>query len=388
MNLEPPILSSHATLERLDPLSAAAARPVTRGAALLALSVPVVVTAVRPQEVVQPVWLVVSFVALIVAVGILLRRSHPNRPVWSSPSAQVFQVLVTIMLIASAVSTLGANLMIRDDWGPIVAGILLVAITPYRPAREIALWTVVHSLTCAVVGMVHAPYASGDFPPLTYAVVGSAAVAVLGFTAAAYARSLNQSTQLWQIRAWQAASAAARDNREALARSVQQDRVSLLNREVVPYLQRMAAAGTVTEDDRDEARRLSAGIRTLLVSDVEKSWAQLMLDELVARHPHLNIRARADDPDNLGGHAVLERRTVLRALAAISLERLAATEIDVHLSAPEGRLRVVWSVATPRPMTDARRALRSMTELIRGVTQRSQVHESAGRLVIEFDYGY
>jgi hypothetical protein len=108
----------------------------------------------------------------------------------------------------------------------------------------------------------------------------------------------------------------------------------------------------------------------------------------VAKHPRLNIRAHADDPDDLGGHAVSERRTLLRALAAISLERLAASELDLHLSAPEGALRVVWSVTTPQPLTDARRALRSMLELIRGVTVRSHVHERAGRLVVEFEYGY
>lgn len=388
MNLDPPIPSSHVTLERLDPLAAAAARPVTTGAALLALAVPTVMIAVRVHEITQPAWLVVAYAALFTAVWILLHRSHPTRPVWLTPSAQVFHVLLAIMLIASAASTQGANAMLRDDWGPLVVGILLVATTPYRPAREIALWTAVQTLLCAVLGIVQSPFAASDFPTLTYAVTGSVAVAVMGCTAAAYARSLTHSTQLWQTRAWQAAAAAAVDKRVGVARSVQQERVSLLNRDVVPYLQRVVASDTVSESDRDDARRLATSIRSLLVADVERSWAQLMLDDLVARHPRLNIQARADDPENLGARAVLERRTLVRALAAISVERLAATELDLHLSAPEGRLRVVWSVATPRPMADARRALRSMTELIRGVTLRSSVHEHAGRLVIEFDYGY
>ena len=388
MNLDPPIPSSHVTLERLDPLAAAAARPVTTGAAVLALAVPTAVIALRTHEITQPAWLVVSYAALFAAVVILLNRSHPTRPVWTAPSAQVFQVLLVIMLITSAASTLGANALVRDDWGPIAVGILLVATTPYRPAREIVLWTVVHSLICAAVAIVQEPFFATDFPVLTYAVAGSVAVAVMGFTAAAYARSLTHSTQLWQTRAWEAAAAAARENRGAVARSVQQQRVSLLNREVVPYLHRVVASPTVSDDDRDEARRLSDSIRTLLVADVERSWAQLMLDDLVAKHPQLNIRARADDPENRGGQAVLERRTLVRALAAISVERLAATELDLELSAPDGRLRVVWSITTPRSMTDARSALRSMIELIRGVTVRSHVYERAGRLVIEFEYGY
>ena len=388
MNTDVPIPSSAATLERLDPLAAAAARPVTTGAALLALALPTVMIALRVEEITQPVWLVVSYVSLFAAVWILLHRSHATRPVWSPPSAQLFHVLLAVMLVTSAASMSGANALLRDDWGPLVVGVLLVASTPYRPAREIVFWTVVHTLLCAVLGIVQAPSAESDYPALTVAVTGSVAVAVMGFTAAAYARSLTHSTQLWQTRAWQAAAAAALENRSGVARSVQQQRISLLNREVVPYLHRILEAPTVSDDDRDEARRLSHSIRSLLVADVEKSWAQLMLDDLVARHPRLNIVARADDTDDLGSREVLERRTLLRALAAISVERLAASELELRLSAPEGRLVVQWSVETPRSLTDARRDLRSMLELIRGVTLRSGLHERSGRLVIEFEYGY
>ncbi len=388
MNLDPPIPSSEVTLERLDPLSAAAARPVTTGAALLALALPPITLLTRSHEVTQPLWLIVSFTALAGAVWLLLDRSRASRPLWQPASAQVFQVLLATVLVTSAASTAGANALIRDDWAPLVVGVLLVASTPYRPAREIVFWTVVHTLLCAALGIVQSSSASTDVPVLTLAVTGSFSVSVMGFAAAAYARSLNSSTQLWHDRAWQSAAAAAVEHRSGVARSVQQRRVSLLNREVVPYLQRVVAAESIGDDDRDEARRLARSIRTLLVTDVEKTWAQLMLDDLVARHPRLNITALADDPDDLGRRSVLERRTLLRALAAISVERLAATELALRLSAPEGRLAVQWIVATPRPLPDARRELRSMLELIRGLTLRSSVHEQPGRLVLEFEYGY
>ncbi|MBX9717752.1 MAG: hypothetical protein K2X36_02790 [Microbacteriaceae bacterium] len=388
MNLDPPIPSSEVTLERLDPLSAAAARPITTGAALLALALPPVTVLSRSYEVTQPIWLIVSFTALAAAVWLLLDRSRASRPLWRPAAAQVFQVLLASVLVTSAASTAGANALIRDDWAPLVVGVLLVASTPYRPAREIMFWTIVHTLLGAALGVVQSPSASTDVPVLTLAVTGSFSVAVMGFAAAAYARSLNSSTQLWHDRAWQSAAAAALEHRSGVARSVQQRRVSLLNREVVPYLQRVVEAGSIGDDDRDEARRLARSIRTLLVTDVEKTWARLMLDDLVARHPRLNITALADDPDDLGRRAVLERRTLLRALAAISVERLAATELELRLSAPEGRLSVQWSVATPRPLPDALRELRAMLELIRGLTLRSSVRELPGRLVLEFEYGY
>ena len=388
VNLDPSIPSPEVTLERLDPLSAAAARPVTRGAALLALAIPPVSLISAAHEATQPLWLVVSYAALVSAVWTLLDRSNTARPVRRHPSAQLYQVLLVVMVLPSVAASLGTNDQLRDDWAPLVVGVMFIASTPYRPSREIAFWTVVHTSVCAALGLVQAPFVISDMPTLTYAVTGPFSVAVMGFAAAAYARSLDSSTQLWHDRAWRAAAAAGIEHRSGVARSVQQRRISVLNREVVPYLQRVLQAEAVSDDDRDEARRLARSIRTLLVADVEKTWVQLMLDDLVGRHPRLNITTAAIDPDDLGRHAALERRTLLRALAAISVERLVATDLTLQLSAPEGRLAVRWSVATPRPRDDARREMRSMLELIRGLTVRSSVYEQQGHLVIEFEYGY
>lgn len=376
------------TLERLDPLSAAAARPVTTGATALAVSVPLLVAATRGHEIVQPAWFVVSLLFLLAASAVLLDRSRASRPVWQAPSAQVFQLLLMAVAVTSALSTAGANERLRDDWAPLVIGVLLVASTPYRPAREIVAWTALHTILCAGLGIAQAPAAVSAVPTATYAITGSFTVALLGLAAAAYAHSLNTSTRLWQERAWQAAAAVAREQRAGVARSVQQRRITVLNHEVVPTLQRVVEADQLTDADRDEARRLAASIRELLVADVERGWAQQMLDDVVARHPRVNIVAIADDPDDLGRQAALERRTLLRALAVVVVESLSASELHLRLRALEGRLAVECVVTTPRPFADARRELRSMLELIRGLARRSSVSEREGLLVIEFAYGY
>ncbi len=384
LGLSPP----EVTLERLDPLSAAAARPVTTGAAALALAIPPLTVATRWSEIVQPLWLVVALAALIAAVWLMLDRSRLNRPVWRAPSAQLLQLLLVTMAVASALSTLGTNAYVRDNWAPLTIGIVLVALTPYRPARELALWATVHTLVCAVLGILQAPWAVSDAPTLAYAVTGSLPVAVLGFAAAAYARSLNGSIARWKERAWVAAAETAGRQRGSVARSVQQQRITTLNLEVVPYLSRAVDADELTDDDRDEARRLARSIRALLVAEIERGWAETMLDELVGRYPHLNIVARADDPGNAGGRAALEQRTLLRAIAELSIRRLAATELDLRLQSEEGRLQVRWLISTPRPTADARRELRGVIELIRGVTDRSRVFEQSGRIALEFEYGF
>lgn len=376
------------TLERLDPLSAAAARPVTTGAAILAIALAVVVVATTADEITSIPWLVVSLSALVSAVWLLLDRSRVYRPIWRSPSAQVLQLLLVVMTITAALSTLGANERLRDDWAPLVVGIILIALTPYRPAREIALWATVHTLVCAVLGMLQSPWAYGDVPALLVAVVGSLAVALMGFGAAAYAYSLNRAIVRWHERAWAAARQTALKERGGVARSVQQQRVTTLNRDVVPYLSRVVDAAELTDDDIDEARRLSASIRALLVADIERGWAAALLDELVARHPHLNNAVRADDPDDAASRATLEQRTLVRAIAEVSIRRLAATEIDLRVRAPEGRLTVQYTIITPRPDADALHELRGIVELVRGVTERSSVTSRLGRITLEFAYGY
>lgn len=383
-----PLPEREITLERLDPLSAAAARPVTTGAALLVAVLPLLVALTRGHEIVQPVWFVVSYLLVLTACALLLDRSRPTRPVWQSPSAQVFQLLLMATAVTSALSTAGSNDRLRDDWAPLVVGVLLMASTPYRPAREIVGWTALHTLLCAGLGIAQAPAATSGVPTVTYAITGSFTVAILGLAAAAYAHSLNTSTRLWQERAWQSAAAIAGEQRAGVARSVQQRRITVLNHDVVPTLQRLVDATDLSEADRDEARRLARSIRSLLVAEVEKCWAQQMLDEVVARRPRLNIVATADDPDDHGRGAALERRTLLRALAVLAVETLGASAVELRLRAPEGRLAVTCAITTPMAMADARHELRSMLELIRGFARRSSIRELDGRVVVEFEYGY
>lgn len=374
-------------LERLDPLSAAAARPVTRGAAFLAAGLALATVLARPTEIVYPGWLVVALVALGVVVALLIIRSRPDRPPWRGSSTQLVHLLLIIMMVSSVASTLEANARLRDDWGPMVIGIVLIALMPYRSAREIAFWATVHTLVCAMLGIVQSPWAVTDVPALTFAVTGSLPVAALGYAAAAYARSLNGSIALWHERAWAAAAEAARQQRGGVARSVQQHRVTILNRDVVPFLSRMSEQSTVSDADREEARALARTIRALLVATVERGWAETMLDEYVGQNPHLNIGVAVDDADDAAGRATLEQRTLLRAIADVSIHRLAATAIDVTVDDSDGRLRVRWLVRTPLEISDARRAFRAIFEVVRALTEHSALIEKPGQFVLEFHYG-
>ena len=355
---------------------------------MLAVSLPPLTVITRSFEVVQPAWFAVSMIALVGAVWLMLDRSRLSRPVWRAPSAQVLQFLLIVMSIASAVSMIEANGMLRDDWAPLVTGVILMALTPYRPAREIALWAGVHTLVAAVLGMVQAPWTVSDAPTLTSAVSGSLPIAIMGFAAAAYARSLNRSIVRWQARAWTVAEQTARRQRGGVARSVQQQRITTLNQEVVPYLSRVVGATVLTDEDRAGARRIAGEIRELLVATLDRGWVTTLFDDLVARHPRLDIQARADDPDDVGGAATLEQRTLLRAIAELSIRRLSANELDLRLRAAEGRLQARWVIGSPLSFRAAQREMRGLIELVRGVTERSTVTEQSGRIALEFEYGY
>jgi hypothetical protein len=376
------------TTERIDPLSAVAARPVTYGILAIALALPILTLVSRGGEITSVVAFVVAVSALAVAAGVVLDRTRSHRPVFSGTWAALVYALLALVIGAAATSTYSANDMLRDDWAPLVVGLVLLVLPPYRPAYELALATVGLTALAVIAALVQAPFAVTDVPLATFAVTGSAVLAALGFAASAYALSMNRSILQWGDRAWHSAAEAAVHQRGGVARSVQQRRVSLVNREVVPYLARISTATALTHDDREEARGLAQSIRALLVADVERVWAQNLLNEVVARVPGTRTHVVADDPDNVGSGLTAARRTLVRAIAMESVERVGASHIELRIRATPTSVAVHWNLTVPAGGASAVRLLAPVLHIVRGLTRRSRVEPRADGLTIEFHYGH
>lgn len=377
-------------LERLDPLSAASARPITIALLTLALGLGLADSWVKYDQVSSPWALGVAVAALVAAAALLFDRSRLMRPRWTVRSALLLHVILEVMLAASVAATFTQNAQLRDDWAPIVIGLMLLALAPYRPPREIALWAVLHTAAAATWAIVQSPWALADVPTPVFGVTGSLPALTLGAAAAAYAYSFNDSVLKWRDRAWEAARSAARDRHDGVARSVQQQQVTMVNREVIPLLSRVAEdAYPLTEFDREDAIELSRRIRRVLVDAVERGWADHLLDELLERRGDDGCAATVDDAENLGRSASLELRTLIRALATEAILTLRASEVHLELRQTDaGALFVAVTVGSAASPAELRKALRSLIGVARGLAERCAARDEAGRLVLEFEYGH
>jgi hypothetical protein len=380
--------AGRATTERIDPLSAVAARPVTGGILALAVALPLLTLLTRGSEVTSLAAFLLATVLVIAIAAIILDRTRAHRSVFSVTWGLLIYLVLGGVLALAVASTYGANLLLRDDWAPLVAGLVLLSLAPYRPAVELAAATVSLTAVSAVFALLQAPYASSTVPLATFAVAGSSALACLGFASAAYAYSMNSSILTWLEQAWRSAAATAVEQRGGVARSVQQQRVSLVNRKVVPYLTRIGAAERLTPEDREEARELAQSIRALLVADVQRGWAQSLLDEICSRAPGAAVRGVADDPDDVGRRLTTAQRTLLRAIAMEAVERVGAPVIGLRLRATSTGASVRWSLTTPTGGARAVRVLTPTLHLLRGLTHRSRVDTQAEAVTLEFEYGH
>lgn len=377
-------------MDRLDPLSAASARPVTVTFAVGMTALAVLDTVVKFSQVTSIPWLAVTMTALAAVMMVLIDRTRLDSPAWSRASAGILHVLLLVVMVASALSTAGSNVSVRDDWAPLIVGISLCALAPYRSARELGVMTLVHTVVAAALGVAQASSASTPLPAPLFAISGGVAVLVVGAAATAYALSMNTSIYDWERRAWARADAVAREARHGVARSVRQREISRAGRAALPVLSRVAETGEVTRADRDEAAERAASIRLTLVAESGRRWVRELADDLIDRRPELAVEVTVDDPDDVARSATLEQRTLIRAIVGAAMDAPGTSSVHLAIGASPRRSgpSVRIEVRGTAPASAVRAGLRPLLGVARGLAREHRVVEVGDALVIEFAYGH
>lgn len=377
-------------MENVDPLSAAAARPLTVVVAVSMVVLAILDSVTKADQVTSLAFLVVTFVILVTAMIFLVDRTRLSRPGWSRASALVLQGLLVLLMISAALATWGGNVAVRDDWAPLVVALTLFALTSYRSPAELAIWTGVHTGVAAVLGLLQSPFAQTPLPAPLFAISGSVVILIIGSAAVGYARSMNGSVLSWEKRAWRRAESLAREARGGVARSVRQQQISRAGRDAMPVLDRVVERGEVTTADRDEAAERAASIRRTLVDAVQRSWSRELVDELIARRPELAPTVTIDDPADAGRAGTLEERTLIRAMLSAVMDAVGTVRIDLAIAPPAaGRgLSVRITAVSERPAEEVRDDLSPLIAAVRGLVRRCVAVERDGALVLEFEYGH
>ncbi|MFE5672298.1 hypothetical protein ACFQ58_11915 [Agromyces sp. NPDC056523] len=370
------------TQQEVDPIGGVAAAPLVVVGSALAVAVAVSVTVAQWGEVSAPVIALLG-VALVAGAGIVASASAlPGRNPFTADRLWVTVSLAVGGAIAEFIATIGADRTGYEDYGPFVVGALILAVAPYCTWLSLL---VAGGIATAVLVILEIGSADPSLPRVTAAsLVLVDAVTVLAFAAAAagYSAAIVRETLAWQRQANAAALERDAGLRAGIARSVQQGRVSVLGREVLPFLAHVMNADRLTVADADRARELAEALRRALKAGLESTW----LDDLAASVSAVRgIVVTVDDPGGVAARLRSDQRPALTALVSWLSAGDRARAIRLAVSSVDGTDRIVLeSESGAAPPT--RRELDRFVAVGRSVGLRGDVASTRENMRVEFRY--
>ena len=375
------------TLQQRDPLAALVGR---RTSYLAAIGIPfyvAIMMSLNAEEIVAPALALVSL-ALVVATGVLfIRASSPMRAPFDRPRYLLVVAGALLAHLFGTASMWGENAYVRDDWGPSVVGLFLLALAPFRPGRDILLAGLASTIVVGATVAAQFQTLASHVPVYVLVVVAVTPVVGLSIGSAVFATELVRALERWQSLAILSADALTEERSEEIARSVQQDRVTILNREVVPFFARIIDADNLGTAGRERARELADEIRAAMVADVERSWLDGVLDELArSGNGRGSIRDQARQAELLN----IDQRTVLRAVLVV-LQGQPGFEPDslrLTFDADGDFSRGVLSARADAPEQNVRALLEPYLAVMQVLFDDLQVELAPPALILRFAYGH
>ncbi|NYF09157.1 hypothetical protein HDC94_000313 [Leifsonia sp. AK011] len=266
--MNPTATNRRDTPQTLDPLGGFSARYFTIASTLLAVAMAVYVQFTASQNVVAPLLEGGALLAFAAAAVVNVTGAAPHNFPYS---ARRHAALQTLMVLAFALDCASRHPDGEGTWASIALMLMLVTIGAFRPAAEIAVFTLLSATAIALISWAcvgNGRLVESDVVPLI----------AVGMGATAFSRILVTRMQRWQ-QAYtlqietERASIRAREHAEALTR-----RSELVEVQVGPYLEEILNSPTLTEVDITRARDLAATLRTMLSRSSRFSWLAELVD--------------------------------------------------------------------------------------------------------------
>ncbi|MGX5697447.1 hypothetical protein ACWKWP_14700 [Agromyces soli] len=392
------------TVQQADPIGGAVAAPLVVVGSAVALAISIAFTFVHLDEIVSPIAALLG-IGLVGAAGLALTTGVlRSRAQFASERLWLVVTLATGAAVAEYVSTMGRNAVLYDDYGPVTIGLLLLCTAPY--ASWIALLGAA-GLSSAVLSIlvVGSSVSSGSRQPLgSLILIGSAAIIVLATAGAAYSYSMVGSIVSWQRRVNRAALQQDASGRtaadphasdphpsEQYASEVVRDpdpgtpaanRLSMLGREVLPFLAAVVSSDRVSVADVDRARELAEALQAALKAGIEATWLDDLAEQLRAERA---TEVVVDDPSGAAAGFSSDQRTALTAIASWLGDgtRSRLLRISIVEGAGAGRIEVVAEGGAVRPK---QRELERIVSIARAVGFGTESIISPERAIVELNY--
>lgn len=378
------------TRQQLDPAGNTGVRAVTASLAAFAFAFAFVFAIIDIEEVAYPPAISLALVLLAAACLMIIVGSSPYRAPFTRRTFVIVAGLAFAAAVLETVAKWHSNDAVGDDWGATSFGILLVAVGPYRRAREIAAAGVLGAIFVGFITLLEYPYFSADAPPVAFVVIAVTPLIALSASAAVFSARVVRSINRWQERAKEASQALVEEVRDDMARSVQRDRVTILGRDVLPFFADLLARNDITDDDRDRAREIAASIREIMVEEVDRSWLENIVDfDTDPVGSGVAVRTVVvQDPDRVAVLMETEQRTALRAVlvALSSASPRERPEVEIMLSRGLGVCHGTVTARFPPGTPVSRASFTSYFALMRAVFSELQVESELTTIGLRFSY--
>jgi hypothetical protein len=374
------VTDAERSFQQLDPLGTLIGRPMTFLAAAGIPGFATVMTWLNRFDIDYPILAVAALAAIVVAGAALVYGSSPLRAPFSLRTHVLVIGAATLGYVLSALSMWQSNAYIRDDWGTIALGLTLLSLSQYRPPREIASTGLLLALFAGVFALLQMHSLVTRTPPIAFALVAMTPILALSLASATFARFLIEGLERWRRRARRAVDSFATENTDWIARSVQQDRVTILNQKVVPFFADVLRKGSIDSEERARAREISDAIRAVMVAEVDRTWLDAIVDQVTGHS--------SDDPDHLAVAMSTDQRTAVRALiVAIAGHpgyRLGSLAVSIRLTGKTHRATIRASLDTPDNVV--RGEIAPYFAVMRIVFDELKVEFARSTLTLRFSY--
>ena len=355
---------SRASLASREPLLLGAPAPVlAAGGSALALLTAVAATVLERAQIAS--WpLEAAALAVLAAAGVtVVVQASPFRAPFRARSQAAVLALVLLASVLDEAAQTGRNTVVHDDWGLAVVPVFLLVLATLRPPREVLAGGLVAVLVIAGTVAVLSPSLLVPLPRIARIAVALTAVLPPAIAAAALARTT--------MRRLGGRRPAPQPPETDTALSVQQETIARLEAAAIPLLSTVVATGSVTAEQAERARAITADLRTALVADLTRGWLA-------------EAGFGVDDPDGYGERMTPEQRTALRTTVAslplADFER-PGTAV-VHGLDRAATLRLHLPVAA-RPR---RTRVAPLVPLLRTAFLRADVRIDDDRVLVEVDF--
>ena len=380
------------TRQQLDPAGSTGVAPVAIFLAIGAFLYAVSMTVRGQSEISNPIFASLALALLAIAGLMLISASSPNRAPLTERAHAAIHAIAVLAIVCEAVGQWGSNAYIRDDWGPATLGILLVALGPYRPAREIAVGGVCSAISIGILTYFEVPSLVTSGPALAFIALAVTPMLALCFSAAMFSDGVVASIERWQKRAQAASVSLVHEFREGIARSVQQDRVTILNRDVLPFFTEVLARDTITDADRERARTIADSIRRVMVEEVDRSWLEALMELTGVERTNRPGAARVvvDDPHRAASAMTVAQRTAIRALFVAFADYPGFTRDHLRIALSDRGDRNRGVIIAQVPVTDSvmRFTFAPFFAVMRAVFTNLEVEFVQSELTLRFSYDH